>query len=50
MTAQTSPMHMSGSAKADPKHALVASAVVAALFCGAGAALAHTGIFQLLDA
>ena len=32
MTAQISPMHLSGSAKTDPKHTLVASAAVAALF------------------
>ena len=41
MTAQTSPMHMSGSAKTDPKHTLVASAVVAALFGWGGAAFAQ---------
>ena len=41
MTAQTSPMHLSGSAKADPKHTLVASALVAALFGWGGAALAE---------
>ena len=32
---------MSGSFKAHAKHALVASAAVASLFCGAGAALAQ---------
>ena len=34
-------MHMSGSPKTDPKHALIASAAVAAVFWGAGAALAQ---------
>ena len=34
-------MHMSGSPKADQKQALVASATVAALLWGAGAALAQ---------
>jgi len=41
MTAQISPMHLSGSAKTDPKHTLVASAVVAALFGWGGAAFAQ---------
>ena len=41
MTALTSSVHMSGSPKADPKHALVASAVVAALFGWGGAAFAQ---------
>ena len=40
MTAPNSPMHMSGSPKADPKHALVASAAVAALFVGRSRACA----------
>ena len=35
------PCGMSRSPKADPKHALVASAAVAFLFCGAGVALAQ---------
>src|SRR6186713_1291563 len=34
-------MRLSGSPGADPKHALVAAAVVAALLCGAGAASAQ---------
>ncbi len=41
MTAPNSSMHMIGSPKVDPKHALVALAVAAALFGGAGAALAQ---------
>ena len=41
MTAPNSSRHMSGSPQADRKHALVAAAVVAALFWGAGAALAQ---------
>ena len=41
MTAPSSAIRLSGSPGADPKHALVAAAVVAALFCGPGAALAR---------
>jgi hypothetical protein len=41
MTELNSCMHMSGLPKVDPKHALVASAMVAALSWGAGAALAQ---------
>ena len=41
MTASSSAMRLSGSPSTNPKHALVASAVVAALLCGAGAAFAE---------
>ena len=41
MTAPNSSRHMSGSPQADRKHALVAAAVVAAIFWGAGAAFAQ---------
>ena len=41
MTAPSSAIRLSGSPGADPKHALVAAAVVAALFCRAGAAFAQ---------
>ena len=41
MTAPNSALHMSGSLKADSNHALVACAVIAALFWGNGAALAQ---------
>ena len=40
MSTPSSAMPLSGSPSADPKHALVASAIVA-LFCGAGPALAQ---------